>query len=250
MLAFLGLNLPPIEQSEVPFYYGMGIVLAAAGLFAVEIPLKQSKTALSIMAETPPTWSVRFRAFGICAVIVAAATAAAKYMIDFHPQTLGAISSMLSVFAIITLSMVFNQFRSVPRWRSILTPVMFVLSGLAAGALMATEVFAALILMAVLSAFQVFYIFWNDRLVRKTGNDRDWRGRFIFEDDWAKSARSRKRILRWVGFVFLALIPLPLFWFANLSFTLIYVVFALHCIGLVIYRWLFFVEAEFMPVRA
>ena len=250
MLIFLGLNRPELITSEVIFYYGLGGGLAAAGLLTLSAPFRRSDLAKDILAKESRIWRVLAIQFGASAIMIAAVTGYAKITFEFHPMTTGIFGSCLALFSLFATAMMFTRARHVPRWRMILTPLIFIASALTAGALLTAQVIYASVFLVALFALQCFYMLWGDRLVARKSKNRNWNGTFLLNDPIMLWSRSHRRIMRPAAIAFLSVIPIPLFLFMPLSYELIYAVFGIHLVGQILTRLLFLAETEYMEVEA
>ena len=157
--------------------------------------------------------------------------------------------------------MIYAQMKSVPRWRSPLTPVLFLLFALAGGALLAPAPRAAPWLLAALGIVQLAAWLDGDRrleasgttLASATGLGALGRLRLLEPPHTGQNyllremvhvvGRRHARRLRPIGLALAVVLPLGLVTLASAPAALALAAL-LHACGALVLRWLFFAEAE------
>ena len=158
--------------------------------------------------------------------------------------------------------MIYAQMRSVPRWRSPTTPLLFLLFALAGGALLAGAPEPAAWLLGGLGLAQLAAWLHGDRrlarsgttLATATGLGALGRLRLLAPPHTGRNYLLREMVhvvgrrhalkLRIVGFALAVALPLALVAFAPPTPLSLALAALAHVAGALVLRWLFFAEAE------
>jgi len=172
---------------------------------------------------------------------------------------LGAVGSVITVF---TTSMIYAQMKTVPRWNSGFTPVLFLLYSIAGGALLSGNSLAALILLAFLLLFQIIAWYLGDRSFANAGHTIETAtglgflgkvrqlesphsgSNYLLKEMVFVIGRKHAFKLRVISLVLLVVVPVIILLLDPfLGFSVLLAVL-FHIVGLFVSRWLFFAEAE------
>ena len=262
MLAFLGLNMPDVTGFNTIFFYGIGMTLAVVGLLASVFHLKNKKNAYKAFSQLRSSWLSREGFFAVAALMSCALVAAFKLFLGFHPTVFGIISSVLCLITVFTTAMIYTQLKTVPRWNMWLTPVLFMLSSLAGGAVLAAQIVYGFPLFVLLMLVQIAYWYWGDGAFARSGHTIEtatglgFLGKarqfepphtgqnYLLNEMVYVIGRKHAMKLRVIGIIMLSVLPLAALWFLPISHVQVAIVLLIHLLGLIICRWLFFAEAE------
>lgn len=177
-------------------------------------------------------------------------------------QIVGALGAIGSLITIFTTSMIYAQMKTVPRWNSGLTPVLFLLYAITGGALLAGNSLVASALLVILGLVQI--ISWNigDKGFINAGHTIEtatglgFLGKvrqlesphsgtnYLLKEMVFVIGRKHGQKLRIISMVFLTLVPVAILLVAPLWVLSIPLAALSHTVGLFASRWLFFAEAE------
>ena len=262
MLFFLGLNMPDVTGFNTIFFYGIGMTLAVVGLLASVFHLKNKKNAIKAFSQFRSSWLSREGFFAVASLMFCAAVAAFKLFLDSHPTVFGTMSSILCLITIFTTAMIYTQLKTIPRWNMWLTPVLFMLSSLAGGAVLAAQLVYGFPLFVLLMLVQIAYWYWGDGALKRSGHTIETATglghigktrqfepphtgqNYLLNEMVYVVGRKHAMKLRVIGIVTLAVLPLAALWFLPISHVQVAIVLLIHLLGLIICRWLFFAEAE------
>ena len=180
---------------------------------------------------------------------------------DTRLAPLGWLGAALSLATVFTTSMIYAQLRTVPRWKTPLTPALFIAVSLAGGALLAGQVTAAMGLLALAGLVQVLWWLRGDGALAASGTDMATAtglggigrvrafapphtgGNYLLREFVFVVGRKHAAKLRLIALALgygmpLVLLALPF------SHALAALAALAHLAGIAVSRWLFFAEAE------
>ena len=254
LMAWLGST-----AAGAPAHALLALALASAGLLASLLHLGQPLRFLKAFSQWRSSWLSREAVLAV-ATLAVFTLFAALWLAGLRTRFLGVPAAALALATIVATSMIYAQMRTVPRWRSALTPVLFVLFGLAGGALLAGSRFPWLL--AALGVVQVAWWIHGDRrfagsgstLATATGLGSLGRLRllepphsgpnYLLREMVFVVGRSHALKLRALGLLLAVLAPLALVALPLAGAVPVAGAAACHAIGALILRWLFFAEAE------
>ena len=198
----------------------------------------------------------------MAALLVMGLYAALSIFLDIRITALGWLGSALSITTVYCTAMIYGQLKTVPRWNMGVTPILFLLYALAGGALLATQLRLALLLLIALTITQILTWIRGDisfataghSIETATGLGHLGKVRLLESPHSGENYLTREMVhiigrkhglkLRIIATICLGLIPIAMLAFFNLSHISALLVIILHIIGLFTARWLFFAEAE------
>jgi len=252
--------------------HGGGLVLAAqaalalglcsAGLLASLLHLGQPRRFLKAFSQWRSSWLSREAVLAMATLKLFALDTALRVLADIRLAPLGWLAAALALATVLATAMIYAQMKSVPRWRSPFTPLVFLSAALAGGAILADAMDPARWLLAALGFFVLAGWITGDRrlmAVRSTPETATGLGGFgrvrLLEPPHSGPnyltremvhvlARSHARKLRTIGLVLASLLPLALALALPVGHGVGAVMAASHLAGMLVLRWLFFAEAE------
>jgi DMSO reductase anchor subunit len=261
LLAWLGAGYPTVTGWVAFVFFAIAYALAAGGLVASTFHLGRPERALKAFSQWRSSWLSREAVVSVAALAVLALYGAGLVFWGEAWRPVGALGAVLSLATVYCTAMIYAQLATVPRWRTWLTPALFLAIALAGGALLAGEVTAALVLLPLAAAVQVAWWLRGDGALARSGTDLATatglgdRGsvrsfepphtgtnyllrEFAFEVG-RKHAAKLRAIALGLGFVLpVILLLMP---FAHVLGALAVLA---HLAGVAASRWLFFAEAE------
>ena len=256
LMAWLGLT-----AAGTPLHAALALALVSAGLLASLLHLGQPRRFLKAFKEWRSSWLSREAILAV-ATLGLFAVFAALWQASFRTRLLGIPAASLSLATVVATAMIYAQMRSVPRWRSPLTPVLFLLFALAGGALLAGAAEPAVWLLAGLGLVQVAAWLHGDRrlassgttIATATGLDALGRLRLLAPPHTGRNYLLREMVhvvgrrhtlkLRIIGFALAVALPLALVTLAPPAALPLALAALAHVAGALVLRWLFFAEAE------
>lgn len=261
LLIFLGLGFPPVTGWTAFAFFAIAYVMAVGGLLASTFHLGHPERAMKAFTQWRTSWLSREAWCSVAALLVMALYGAGLVFLDTRWPVLGWLGAAISLATVFTTSMIYAQLRTVPRWNTPLTPVMFLSLALAGGALLAGQVTAAMVLIGLAGAVTAATWLMGDgrlaasgtTLATATGLGSIGRVRafepphtgtnYLLREFVHVVGRRHSRKLRIMSLVLMVGLPILLL---ALPFNHLFALLAVlsHVAGVLIARWLFFAEAE------
>lgn len=260
-LAFLGLGAA--AAGWIAFWqFLLAFGLAVGGLVASTFHLGNPQRALLAFTQWRTSWLSREGWAALAALCVMGLYAAGIVIFGSRPMVIGLLGAVLSLATVFATSMIYAQLATVPRWNSMLTPVYFLTSALAGGALLAGTVWFAVVLLLALSGVQVLVWMQGDTRFGARGHTMETAtglgalGRLrLFEPPHTGSnylmnefvhrvGRRHAVKLRIIAVLSMGIVPALLLMTAPGSAIVLVLAVLVHFAGMAVSRWLFFAEAE------
>jgi len=238
--------------------YGFSIIGLLSSLFHLGNPQR----FLKAFSQWRTSWLSREGVFSTSTLIIMAPFAIGKIFLDKEFIILGIVGSVLAIVTIFCTAMIYAQLRTVPRWNSFLTPVLFVLYSLGGGAFFINEGRLAAFILILSSLLQVYAWLNGDQLFKKAvsnvesatglgniGKVRLLEGphtgaNYLLKEMVYIVGRKHRIRLRIIGFILVGVLPGLILLLFNFNLLLLILAFLMHLIGISLIRWLFFAEAE------
>jgi DMSO reductase anchor subunit len=238
--------------------YGFSIIGLLSSLFHLGNPQR----FLKAFSQWRTSWLSREGVFSTSTLIIMVPFAIGKIFLDKEFVILGIVGSVLAIVTIFCTAMIYAQLRTVPRWNSFLTPVLFVLYSLGGGAFLINEGRLAAFILILSSLLQVYAWLNGDQLFKKAesnvesatglgniGKVRLLEGphtgtNYLLKEMVYIVGRKHRIRLRIIGFILVGLLPGLMLLLFNFNLLLLILAFLMHLIGISLIRWLFFAEAE------
>ena len=261
-LAWLGIGLPFVTGWPAFFAYLVAFALAVGGLLASTFHLGNPQRALKAFTQWRTSWLSREGWLSVLALCVMAVYGFAAVFFDTVLTPVGYLGAALSVATVFATSMIYAQLATVPRWNHWLTPAHLLSLALAGGAVLAGQVMAALVLLAVAGALQVLYWILGDRRFGERGHTIESatglgdRGRVrLFEPPHTGTnyllkemvyvvGRKHAQKLRLIAFLLNCLLPILILAVLPGGLATFGLAALAYLVGTFASRWLFFAEAE------
>lgn len=240
----------------------LALALASIGLLSSLFHLGHPERAWKALSQWRSSWLSREGVAAIAALAAFTAYGALWVATGTPNAALGWLSSALALATILCTAMIYAQMKTVPRWHSPLTPLLFLAYALTGGALLAGKVTVSLYLFAALGALQILAWLWGDGAFARSGSTintatglsptariRLFEGphtgqNYLLKEMVFRIGRKHRTKLRIISLALAALIPLLLCLAFEVKHALAGVAVLSHLAGLLTARWLFFAEAE------
>jgi DMSO reductase anchor subunit len=155
LIAWLGIGTADLSTLHALSLTALAVALVAAGLLASLLHLGQPTRFLKAFSQWRTSWLSREAVLAVATLAVFALFAALWVLAGIRTRWLGVPAAALALATVLATAMIYAQMKSVPRWRSPLTPVLFLLFALAGGALLAGAARPAPWLLAGLGRAQI-----------------------------------------------------------------------------------------------
>lgn len=262
LLIFLGLGLPAVTGMTAFIFFVIAYLCAVGGLISSTFHLGHPERAMKAFTQWRSSWLSREGVCAVIALLVMALYGAGLVLFGERWTILGLIGAIFSLLTVFTTSMIYTQLKTIPRWNSRLTPVMFLSFSLAGGAILAGQVRLATVLILMAALIQIVLWARGDGALAGSGTNMatatglgtigDVRAfepphtgtNYLLKEFAFVVGRKHSTKLRIISIVLFALIPIVLMVFAPFSHLLVALAVVSHVAGAFATRWLFFAEAE------
>ncbi|MCB1387836.1 MAG: dimethyl sulfoxide reductase anchor subunit [Rhodobacteraceae bacterium] len=261
LLALLGLGAIEPRGLAALVWFGLGYGLTLAGLAASAGHLGHPERALRAFTQWRTSWLSREAVLAAAALLTMAPHAAGLVFWSMPVPFMGTLSAVLCLMTVLATSMIYAQLRTVPRWNHWTTPASFLAASLAGGAILATRVDVAELLLPWLALALAAHWLLGDRQFARRGSTLETAtglgalGRvrqlepphtgtnYLLREMAFVVARRHAARLRALALLFACLVPAVLLW-ALPGWIGLGLALACHLAGMLASRWLFFAEAE------
>lgn len=261
LLAWLGAGYPAVTGWVAFAFFTIAYALAVGGLLASTFHLGRPERAIKAFSQWRSSWLSREGVVSVAALVVMAVYGAGLVFWGEAWRALGAIGAALSVGTVYCTAMIYAQLDTVPRWKTWLTPALFLSLSLAGGALLAGQVTAALVLLPLAGLVQVAWWLRGDGALARSGTTLATatglgdRGKvrsfepphtgtnYLLREFAFEVGRKHATKLRAIALVLGYAVPAGLL-LVPFAHALAAVAVLSHLAGVAASRWLFFAEAE------
>ena len=261
LLVFLGLGLPAPTGVVAFVFFAIAYVLAVGGLISSTFHLGHPERAIKAFSQWKTSWLSREAWLAVTALISMALYGAGLVFYGVAITPLGWLGAILSLATVYATSMIYAQLKTIPRWNTPLTSLLFVTLSLAGGGLLSTQISIALMLLIAAGVVQVTYWMLGDQAFDKSGTNiatatglGETGAVRAFEPPHTGTNYLLREFVHVVGrkhaaklriFSLILMIGTPVL-LLSLPFSLWLVLLAVlsHTAGLFVSRWLFFAQAE------
>ncbi len=262
LMAWLGMGAAKGEGWVAFAFAALAMGLSGIGLLASLWHLGHPERFLKAFSQWRSSWLSREAVLAMATFAVFGLYAAAWIFLGQRVLPLGIVASALALATVLATSMIYAQMKSVPRWRSPTTPVVFLLAALAGGGLLAGAMETAGWLLAALGVAQVLDWMIGDGRFRRAGSTRETAtglgalgrvrllepphtgGNYLTREMVHVIGRRHAAKLRAIGLGLAVLLPLALAGFRDVGHMAAGLAVLSHLVGMIVLRWLFFAQAE------
>ena len=261
LLFFLGIGLPSPKGWSAFLFFFIAYALAVGGLIASTFHLGRPERSLKAFTQWRTSWLSREAWLAVAALTVMAFYGAGLVFFGVAVVLLGWLGAILSIATVYATSMIYAQLKTVPRWNTPLTCVLFIILALTGGAILTCNVEMALSLLICSGVVQVAYWVAGDQafikggttLATATGLGRKGVVRafepphtgtnYLLREFVHLVGRKHASKLRMISLILMVGTPILIFSISLTPITAFIAIIA-HISGLFISRWLFFAQAE------
>ena len=261
LLFFLGIGLPSPKGWAAFLFFFIAYALAVGGLIASTFHLGRPERSLKAFTQWRTSWLSREAWLAVAALTVMAFYGAGLVFFGVAVVLLGWLGATLSIATVYATSMIYAQLKTVPRWNTPLTCVLFIILALTGGAILTSNVEMALSLLICSGVVQVAYWVSGDQAFIKSGTtlatatglgskgvvrafEPPHTGtNYLLREFVHLVGRKHASKLRMISLILMVGTPILIFSIALTPITAFIAIIA-HISGLFISRWLFFAQAE------
>ena len=261
LLFFLGLGLPAPTGLVAFVFFAIAYLLAVGGLLASTFHLGHPERFLKAFSQWRSSWLSREAWLSVAGLITMAIYGVVLVFYGVAVAPLGWIGALLSLATVYATSMIYAQLKTIPRWNTPLTPLLFMVLALAGGALLSANMDAALMFLLAAGVVQIAYWVGGDQLFRKSettlctatglGQSGDVRAfepphtgtNYLLREFVHVVGRKHAAKLRIISLILMIGTPILALSLTFNHVTALIAVIA-HITGVFISRWLFFAQAE------
>ncbi len=263
LIFWMGLGLPDVSGMIVTAVFAtLGLGLAVIGLLASTFHLGNPQRAWRAFSQWRTSWLSREGILAVLTLFTFFGYACLWAFLDMRIAALGWVASALAAGTVFTTSMIYAQMKTVPRWHASSTSLLFLVYSAAGGALLAAQMQAAGLLLALLAMIQAFAWMQGDKAFAKAGStietatglsalgkvrllEKPHSGtNYLMKEMIHVVGRKHAAKLRVISIVLMATIPVMLIFLTDAGHMIAALVIVSHLIGLFAARWLFFAEAK------
>ena len=261
LLIWLGLGAPYVEGWNAFFAFGLAYGLSVAGLISSTLHLGHPERAMKAFTQWRSSWLSREGVVSVAALLIMAPFAFGRVFLGIDLAVLGWIGAGLSLLTVLCTSMIYAQLKTVPRWNMALVPPLFMLFSIAGSGILVMQGWSLALMLIVLTVLQVAYWLLGDQKFAQAGHTMETAtglGRigsvrllesphsganYLLKEMAYQIGRKHQRRLRVIALVLVGLVPAGIVFLVP-DLTGRVLALALHSLGLLASRWLFFAEAE------
>lgn len=261
LLFWLGIDANPPTGLVAFIFFAIAYALSVGGLLSSTFHLGHPERAWRAFSQWRSSWLSREGVSAVLALLFMGLDAIALIFLEMNATALGLIGAALSLFTVFTTSMIYAQLDTVPRWKTPLTPALYLSFSLAGGALLSGRVTVAIVLLVIAAILQ--FIWWQrgDAALSDSGTDLGTatglgeRGtvrsmahphtapNYLVKEFIFIIGRKHAQKLRRIAFGLTFVLPIICL-LLPFSHVLAIVAVLSHVAGVATSRWLFFAEAE------
>lgn len=242
-------------------FFAIAYILAVGGLISSTFHLGRPERAVKAFTQWRTSWLSREAWSAVAALVIMGLYGLFLVFFETQIAVLGWIGAFFSLVTVYTTSMIYAQLKTVPRWNTTLTSVLFVSLSIAGGALISGRVTIGLILLLVAGGIQAIWWKTGDARFKQSGTDlKSATGlgkigevrafepphtgtNYLLNEMVYTVGRKHAQKLRMISLLLMLVVPVLLL---LLPYPHVFGVLALlsHMAGVLVSRWLFFAEAE------
>lgn len=258
-LAFLGMQHGTGWVAFLQF--SLAFALAVGGLVASTFHLGNPRRAIRAFTQWRTSWLSREAWASVLTLTCMAVVAFLAVFFGRNLTVLGGVGAALALLTVLATSMIYAQLKTVPRWNSPLTPICFLATALAGGAVLSGMTGLAATVLVVLGGVQIAAWMSGDGRFQQRGHsmatatglggdghirlfEMPHTGQNYLLNEFVHDVGRRHAVkLRVISIASMCALPALLLLLSS-AWPVIALAFVLHMTGAAVSRWLFFAEAK------
>ena len=266
LLFWLNLNLHSAEMFSDIVIFPIAFIVSVVGLIASSFHLGNPQRALLAFTQWRSSWLSREAVLAVTTLLTSFVHVILIVFYQIELSWLGYVASVFCLATIFSTAMIYTQMKTVPRWNMKMTPMLFLLYGIAGSSVVLNQIIFSGLLFLVLGLGQIFTWKIGDKQFEKSSHIGTATGlstnrtsvrmlepphtgsNYLLKEMVHIVAQKHIHKLRWISLTLLSLIPTLLCFsfimITNLSLPILISIALLNVVGTIVSRWLFFSEAE------
>ena len=266
LLFWLNLNLHSSEMFSDIVIFPIAIIVSVVGLIASSFHLGNPQRALLAFTQWRSSWLSREAVLAVTTLLTSFVHVILIVFYQIELSWLGYVASVFCLATIFSTAMIYTQMKTVPRWNMKITPMLFLLYGVAGSSVVLNQIIFSGLLFLVLGLGQIFTWKIGDKQFEKSSHIGTATGlstnrtsvrmlepphtgsNYLLKEMVHIVAQKHIHKLRWISLTLLSLLPTLLCFsfimITNPSLPILISIALLNFVGTIVSRWLFFSEAE------
>ena len=266
LLFWLNLNLHSAEMFSDIVIFPIAFIVSVLGLIASSFHLGNPQRALLAFTQWRSSWLSREAVLAVTTLLTSFFHVILIVFYQIDLSWLGYVASVFCLATIFSTAMIYTQMKTVPRWNMKITPMLFLLYGIAGSSVVLNQIIFSGLLFLVLGLGQIFTWKIGDKQFEKSSHIGTATGlstnrtsvrmlepphtgsNYLLKEMVHIVAQKHIHKLRWISLTLLSLLPTLLCFsfimITNPSLPILILIALLNFVGTIVSRWLFFSEAE------
>ena len=266
LLFWLNLNLHSAEMFSDIVIFPIAFIVSVVGLIASSFHLGNPQRALLAFTQWRSSWLSREAVLAVTTLLTSFVHVILIVFYQIELSWLGYVASVFCLATIFSTAMIYTQMKTVPRWNMKMTPMLFLLYGIAGSSVVLNQIIFSGLLFLVLGLGQIFTWKIGDKQFEKSSHIGTATGlstnrtsvrmlepphtgsNYLLKEMVHIVAQKHIHKLRWISLSLLSLLPTLLCFsfiiITNPSLPILISIALLNVVGAIVSRWLFFSEAE------
>ena len=266
LLFWLNLNLHSAEMFSDIVIFPIAFIVSVVGLIASSFHLGNPQRALLAFTQWRSSWLSREAVLAVTTLLTSFVHVILIVFYQIELSWLGYVASVFCLATIFSTAMIYTQMKTVPRWNMKMTPMLFLLYGIAGSSVVLNQIIFSGLLFLVLGLGQIFTWKIGDKQFEKSSHIGTATGlstnrtsvrmlepphtgsNYLLKEMVHIVAQKHIHKLRWISLILLSLLPTLLCFsfiiITNPSLPILISIALLNVVGTIVSRWLFFSEAE------
>ena len=266
LLFWLNLNLHSSEMFSDVVAFPIAFMVSVVGVVASSFHLGNPQRALLAFTQWRSSWLSREAVLAVTTLLTSFVHVILIVFYQIDLSWLGYVASVFCLATIFSTAMIYTQMKTVPRWNMKITPMLFLLYGIAGSSVVLNQIIFSGLLFLVLGLVQIFTWKIGDKQFNKSSHIGTATGlstnrtsvrmlepphtgsNYLLKEMVHIVAQKHIHKLRWISLSLLSLLPTLLCFsfiiITNPSLPILISIALLNVVGTIVSRWLFFSEAE------
>ena len=266
LLFWLNLNLHSSEMFSNVVAFPIAFMVSVVGLVASSFHLGNPQRALLSFTQWRSSWLSREAVLAVITLLTSFVHVILIVFYQIELSWLGYVAAAFCLATIFSTAMIYTQMKTVPRWNMKITPMLFLLYGIAGGSVVLNQIIFSGLLFLVLGLVQIFTWKIGDKQFKKSSHIGTATGlstnrtsvrmlepphtgsNYLLKEMVHIVAQKHIHKLRWISLTLLSLLPTLLCFsfimITNHSLPILISIALINLMGTIVSRWLFFSEAE------
>lgn len=266
LLFWLNLNLHSSEMFSNVVAFPIAFMVSVVGLVASSFHLGNPQRALLSFTQWRSSWLSREAVLAVITLLTSFVHVILIVFYQIELSSLGYVAAAFCLATIFSTAMIYTQMKTVPRWNMKITPMLFLLYGIAGSSVVLNQIIFSGLLFLVLGLVQIFTWKIGDKQFKKSSHIGTATGlstnrtsvrmlepphtgsNYLLKEMVHIVAQKHIHKLRWISLTLLSLLPTLLCFsfimITNHSLPILISIALINLMGTIVSRWLFFSEAE------